>query len=153
MKKSFTLLEVLISTLILAFVFVAISNVINSLKTTKDTLKSKIEDKSDYLIKALYYDILNASEVNITNDGPDFVKLKLHTSNSLYKIPKPYVLWVVNRGDLIRIESPTPITSDKDYYTLDNFAKNVKIFKIYKKDKKYLIVVNKKFFEFYKGWE
>jgi len=152
MKKSFTLLEVLISTVILAFVFVAISSVITSLKRTQSTLASRLDDKKEYLIKTLYYDLANASEINITKtDNPETDELFLITKNSLYKIPMPYVKWIVRGGDLIRAESVDDF-NETEIFTIDKFAKNVKIFKIYKNNNKYLIFINREFFEF-KGRE
>ncbi|WP_457562464.1 PulJ/GspJ family protein [Caminibacter pacificus] len=147
MRKSFTLLEVLISTLLLAFVFVAMSNILTSLKRTESILQSKKEDKNDYLIKTLYYDIINADEINVSKTAnPKIDTITLRTFNSLYKIPKPYVKWVVYKGALIRAESVDNFKENVG--TIDKFAKNVKIFKIYKKDGKFLIFVNNKFFEF-----
>jgi len=153
MKKSFTLIEVLISVLILSFVFLAMDNILQMLKRTDDTLRSRVENLNEYMIKTLYYDLINAREVNVTSKSRDIDEIDIKTRNSLYEIPEPYVRWKVYKGMLIRIESPVPITSDKEYYTLDNFAKNVKIFKIYRKDEKYLVFVNKKFFEFLKGYD
>jgi len=150
MKKSFTLIEILISTLILSFVFIAISNILSSLKLTNKTLLGKVENKEEYLVKALYYDILNAKSIKVLHSqNPKIDLIKLTTTNSLYGYSKPFVMWIVARGNLIRVESIEK--NPAKYVTLDNFAKNIKIFKVYKKDGKYLVFINKKFFEFFKG--
>jgi len=159
MKKSFTLIEILISITILSVLFLALSNVIaylsnSSVFISKNYEKSKNNNR---FLKILYYDLLNADEVAIRNTK-NYSFVKLRTSNSLYRIPKPYVIWYVskNKNSLMRLESSKDINiTDKEDYYLDKFAQNVKIFKIYKKDGKYFVYLNKNkpiYFEMYKGF-
>jgi hypothetical protein len=145
MKKSFTLLELLISAMLLVFIFSAISNVINSLKISNKVFNQK----KNYLIRVLYYDILNATYINIKHITPDIDEVELITSNTLYNYANPKVIWYVKGGNLIRLEK---IKEKEMYYTLDSFQRNVKIFKIYRKNGKFLVFVNNKFFEFIKDF-
>ena len=133
MKKSFTLLELLISTMLLVFIFSAVSNVINSLKISNKVFNQK----RDYLVRVLYYDLLNAEYINIKHITPDIDEVELITSNTLYNYTNPKVIWYVKRGNLIRLEK---IKEKEIYYTLDSFQRNVKIFKIYRKNGKFLVL-------------
>jgi hypothetical protein len=149
MKKSFTLIELLIAVILLLFIFGAMTNLVNSLKRSDRLLKKRIENKQEYLIKTLYYDIVNSDFVKIKRINSNIDEIFMQTTNSLYKMYKPYVKWVVYDDMLIRAESADDFKSE--VFTLDNFLKNVKIFKIYKKNGKFLVFVNNKFFEFIKG--
>jgi len=149
MKKSFTFIELLISIILLMFIFSAVVNITDSLKKSNSILEKKIENIDEYVIKTLYYDVMNATSLKITHKSSNIDELYLQTSNSLYKIYMPYVKWVVYDNMLIRAESADDFKSE--VYTLDNFLKNVKIFKIYKKNGKFLVFINEKFFEFSKG--
>ena len=157
MKKSFTLLEVLISITISMFIFLAIFNIINSLKTTNKVLKKKLLNKNDLLVKTLYYDILNSKRIAVLKtDNPDFNRLYLFTSNSLYGYDRVFVTWVAVGKNLVRIESKDVINIPGTYQNLDRFAKDVKIFRIYKnKDKFFIFIRTKKdiYFEFEKGFK
>ncbi len=152
MKKSFTLLEVLISITISMFIFLAIFQTINSLKNTNKIFSEKIQNRNDMLVKTLYYDILNAKKMAITLTGDnDFNRLYLLTTNSLYGYEGlVFVVWCVVGNNLVRIESNDLISIPGTYKNLDRFAKDVKIFKIYKNKDRYFIFIKAKkemFFE------
>jgi type II secretory pathway component PulJ len=152
MKKSFTLLEVLISITISMFIFLAVFQIINSLKTSKAVFEKKISNKEGMLVKTLYYDILNAKKIAIVKSpNPKFIRLFLITSNSLYGFQRPYVVWVAEKNGLVRIEDKDVINLPGSYTHLDRFLKNVKIFKIYKNKSKYFVFIKSKkniYFEF-----
>jgi len=152
MKKSFTLLEVLISITLTVFIFTAIFEILHSLKITENSFLKKVHDKHDLFVKAIYYDLLNAKNIKIIKtQNPDVDKIYLQTSNSLYGFYEPYVVWVVKKGILFRIEDKDAINLPGDYKYFDEFAKDVKIFKIYKKDDKYFLFLKDKkniYFEF-----
>jgi len=155
MKKSFTLIELLISVLILSVLFFALSSFISSLKLSQNSIQKKFDSLKSDTLRVLYYDIINANNVTIENRG-DFVRVFMQTSNSFYNIAKPYVFWYVskNKNTLIRYESPKPFGLEKEFY-LDKFIQNVKIFKIYKNRGRYFIFLKAKkpiYFEFYKGF-
>ena len=155
-KAAFTLLEITITTILIFFMFILISKVLTSLENSyqKLSLNSNLNDKN--LIYLLYYDIFNATEVRIIHISFNKDILLLHTHNSLYKIPFPYVKWFIRKGKLYRIENPHPrIKNLLDWkkipiiFTIDKISNNkINIFKIYKKNKNYLIFINSIFFDF-----
>ncbi len=161
MKKSFTLIELIISVMLLSLLFFAMSKVILEFKSSIKNLNREYKNfyNNNLMIKVLYYDLLNASKLKIVKSkNPNFIRLYLQTSNSLYNIPNPYVVWYVSRNEnsLIRIEDTSPITlPNENFNFIDKFAENIKVFNIYKRKNKLLIFIkeNKKpiFFEMIKG--
>ena len=160
MKKSFTLIEIIISVMILSILFLAMSGVIKNLKITKEILEKNFVKSSqkDLMIKTLYYDLLNAESLKIIHSqNSDYDRIYLRTSNSLYRLIYPYVLWYVskNKNTLIRVESPYKIRLPNDnLFFSDKFDKNIKIFKIYKNKNKILIFIKTKeplYFEVFKA--
>jgi prepilin-type N-terminal cleavage/methylation domain-containing protein len=160
MKKSFTLIEILISIAILSVLFLALSNVISYLSNSSLFIKHKYQhtENSDRFLKVLYYDLLDADYINI-KQSKNYSFVKMRTTNSLYRIPKPYVIWYVskNGNSLMRLESPKDVnlSVEREYYYLDKFAQNVKIFKIYQKNGGYFVYFDNKkpiYYEMYKGF-
>ena len=161
MKKSFTLIEILISIIIVSILFLAMSNVINQFKGTKNTLKNEYlkNIQQSLITKVLYYDLLNAKSIKIINSKyKNFIQLYLQTKNSLYHFDMPYVVWYVskNNNTLMRIENKNKIKlPNNNAFFIDKFTNNIKIFKIYKKQDKLFIYlqIDKKplFFEMVKG--
>jgi len=158
MKKSFTLIEVLISIAIFSMLFLAMVNSIKNFDTTKKVLNSSYnkEYKNSILIKTLYNDILNAKYVKIKK-SKNFDEIYLKTTNSLYNFISPYVIWYVSKKDkaLIRVEDYKKDSLPNRFDNIDKFLDNVKIFKLYKNRGKYFVYIkaNKAiYFEFYKGF-
>ena len=154
MKKGWTLIEILISISILSVLFLAMSNIIGNLKISKNFLKSNLKKskKEELLIKTVYSDIINAKEIKILNTSKNYIRLILKTSNSLYDLINPDVIWYVskNGNTLIRAESYLKIKNNNFYYA-DKFTQNVKKFKIFKKNRKYFVYIKSIkpiFFEF-----
>ncbi len=147
MKKSFTLIEIIISIMILSILFLAMSGVIKNLKITKEILEKNFlkSSKKELMIKTLYYDLLNAKSIKIVHSlNFDYDRIYLITSNSLYHLIYPNVLWYVskNKNTLIRIESPYKITlPNTNLFFADKFEQKVKIFKIYKHKNKFLVFI------------
>jgi len=159
MKKSFTLIEVLVSITILSIIVVVMSQVISSVRISKDILQTTYKQSQQYdlAVKLLYNDIVNAGYINIVNDNKNYSILEIRTKNSIYNIPYPYVLYYVSKKNntLIRLSSAHPISIPVTY-EFENFyilplLNKVKIFKIYSKSNKYLIYLQKNkpfYFEF-----
>jgi len=147
MKKSFTLIEVMISIIIFSMLFLVMTNIIKNIDSSKKILK-KYANKKDYLVKVLYNDILNAFSIEVIHTKyPDFDRLKVFTTNCFYS-DVCYVLWYVskNQNALIRRE----YINKTRLLNSDIFKKNVKIFKIYRKNGKDFIFIKSKrviFFE------
>jgi type II secretory pathway pseudopilin PulG len=146
-RGGFTLLEILISTLLLLFLFVVMGNVLKSLGRGAKLLSSKVENRDTFLINLLYYDLFNADKIEVhPTSNPQIDTLLLHTRNSLYQIPFPYVKWVVKRGRLYRLESPTGWNSPLPF-TIDQISPKISTFKLYSQGNRYLIFANSRFFE------
>lgn len=149
MKKSFTLLEVLISIFLLSLIVTFLSQSMSSLEINRDFFSKKnIQSKQNYEItKVLYDDILTAKSLNFKN-YKDYAILYLNTQNSLYNIDYPYVIWYVAKKNdtLCRIESIQKFTlplNNEDIYkiNLSKIKKECKKFNIYaSKDKKNIIL-------------
>ena len=150
MKKSFTLIEIIISVMILSVLFFAMSGVLKNLKITKEILEKNFAKSSqkELMIKTLYYDLLNAESLKIIHSqNSDYDRIYLRTSNSLYHLIYPNVLWYVskNKNSLIRVESPYKIRLPNDnLFFMDKFEHKVKIFKIYKNKNKILLFIKTK---------
>ncbi len=150
MKKSFTLIEIIISVMILSILFFAMSGVLKNLKITKEILEKNFVKSSqkELMIKTLYYDLLNAQSVKIVHSpNSDFDRVYIVTSNSLYRLIYPDVLWYVskNKNSLIRVESPYEITlPNENLFFMDKFEQKVKIFKIYKNQNKIFVFIKTK---------
>ena len=135
MKKSFTLIEVMISVIIFSMLFLVMSNVIKNLNVTKHFLE-KYSNKKDYVVKVLYNDILNSYKIDVIHTKyPNFDRVKLFTTNCFYN-DVCNVLWYVskNQNRLIR----------KEGINSDIFKKDLKIFKIYRNKGKDLIFIKAK---------
>ena len=150
MKKSFTLIEIIISVMILSILFFAMSGVLKNLKITKEILEKNFVKSSqkELMIKTLYYDLLNAQSVKIVHSpNSDFDRVYIVTSNSLYRLIYPDVLWYVskNKNSLIRVESPYEITlPNENLFFMDKFEQKVRIFKIYKNQNKIFVFIKTK---------
>ena len=122
MKKAFTLVEVMVSIVLLGIMFTYIYGTINSVKKQNNhyiekSNKIKKEAKILYLINM---DIAQAiGTISVTNrEKYDVVQFK--TKNSIYDIIEPNVIYLVSKKDnaLIRIESVNSLNFDnKDQLT------------------------------------
>ncbi len=111
MNRAFTLIEIMVSLVILSMIFLAFSSLTNSLTKTERSLASLSQEKLSRtkIVKTLYEDFLLAKEVFIKNYD-SYAVLRLKTSNSLYDMETPYVTWYVSATEnaLCRMESPRP---------------------------------------------
>jgi len=157
MKKSFSLIELLISITIFSFVYLVMSNIITELKTSENFIKHNYKkfDYKEKILKTLYMDMLNATYFKIVKRNNTFSTIYLRTTNSLYNLSYPFVVWyVTGSGNLIRVESLNKrfLPLEKIGYLYD-FGK-VKIFRIYQNKNKFFVFYKHYkplYFEFYKG--
>jgi len=148
MRRTFTLIEILIAVLILSFLFMAMSRLLQQSKTVQNIMErsSARYTQKHRVATVLYHDLLQADTITI-EPSPDenYCRLFLRTANSLYDIVEPYVVWYVStrRDALIRVESFDPIRlPDPQLFYLDRFAKNVRIFRIYRNDQKLFVYID-----------
>jgi len=145
MKKAFSLIEVLISIILFGIVYLTITNILSYLKSSNSFLKDFYYnfDKNEKILKTLYLDLLKASSIKIVKKNKNSSTLYITTNNSLYNLSYVYVVWYVNKGRLIRVESLNKrlLPLDKIGYMYD-FGE-VKIFRVFRN--------KNRFFVFYKN--
>ncbi len=148
MRRSFTLLEILIAVAILSMLFLAMSYILGQAKSVQKLLErsSRYGVKKNILVKVLYNDLLQAQSIRIEKSPEkNYCRVFIRTANSLYDIIEPYVVWYVskNQKSLMRAESYNPIALPNDeLFYLDRFAKNVQVFRIYQKGEKLFVYID-----------
>ncbi|SFV60173.1 hypothetical protein MNB_SV-12-1021 [hydrothermal vent metagenome] len=147
-KNGFTLLEVLISIMLLSLVLMALYKSAEILRASNKNLFSHLERTSDTLkgSKTLYMDILQ-SDGNITiNTDKKFHRLIIgNTQHSLYGLDKSKVTWIVYKENntLIRVEGRKyniPLKTEENV-AVDVISENMELFKIYRGKKPENILV------------
>ena len=159
MRKAFTLIEVLIATMLLAIVLTGLYSVLDtqrrSVKIIKKSLDKSVEQ--DRAVMVLYNDILKSDgKISINKSERDTICIE-STANSLYGLDIAKVCWLVLKdGDsLARVEGndyKLPLGLE-NRVEVDIVAKGVKLFDIYRDTKSgnYLVVMqelNKEPFSF-----
>ena len=141
-KKSFTLIEVLISISILFLVFVFIYSQFNlaQLSTKKTTLIEKQTTNRAKLIQLLYNDFITSKNINPrSGKSYDTFIESFSSENSLYGIDKPFIKYAVTtspKGNiLVRLESASQhidLENQSGNFYIDVVLDNVKFFKVLK---------------------
>jgi prepilin-type N-terminal cleavage/methylation domain-containing protein len=148
MKKAFTLIEMMISTVLLGLIFTFIYKAIDELKYSNSFFANKFEnmEKTTKLIKVLKDDIFLAKNITLKQTNKNQTILTLNkTANTLHNIHIPYVVWKISGNNLLRIESTKefklPLNEEKlQNVYIDLVMENIESFKMYKsKDQKTLL--------------
>ncbi len=138
-KKGFTLIEVIISIILLSLVLMALYKSAEILRKSNIQLFEYLQKSTKSLkgTKTLFTDLIH-SDYNITIDTKEkFHRLTLaSTRNSLYGEEKVKVVWLVhkNNNTLLRLEGTQydiPLKSEQ-HVEVDVIAQNIELFKIYK---------------------
>ena len=162
MKKAFTLVEVIISVILLGLIVTFIYKALENMQTSNQIFKnrSKELEKEEKIIKLLYEDILEADYIKITG-GKKYKAVELKTNSSLYNISKPKVLWFVSnyKSTLTRAESTKlPLNYENRFLShITKIKENCETFVVKRSNKKDKILIYIKFknekpivFEFFK---
>ena len=142
MKHSaFTLMELLVSVVLIALITLFMYGAIASSKTTGKTLSrhGSMEHNRTLLYELFYRDLLEALWVKpLPTQNKRFTVVQMQTRNSLYDIAAPRVTYYVNAQSkqLIRLESSREIRlpvgyDDGPYIHADIMAGEVKDFNLY----------------------
>lgn len=143
-KRAFTLVEVMVSIVLLGLIFTYLSSTINSVKQQNNHYieKSDLLQKEKDIFLLINLDIAQAiGEVSISKQGRyDLIQLK--SKNSLYQIIEPNITYFISKKDnaLIRVESLATFDfKDKDqlsrtFLYADILADNIQSFKAGSKD-------------------
>lgn len=144
MRKAFTLIELLISVVLIALMMTFLYNAMGILKSSTDSFSKKnvkLKER-DFLFTTLHRDIFESREAKtISTQNKDYDILQLKTNNSFYDLIHPYVTYIVAKEDkkFLRLESheaiQIPILAEKAYEVFaDVLAKEVEIFRVYGKN-------------------
>ncbi len=126
MRHAFTLMELMISIVLIVLISLFLFGAIASSKLSNDTLMkhtAKEQLRSD-LFELFYRDIMEALSIKIIETKEQKYRvLQMQTGNSLYEIASPYVTYFVHSQTkmLTRLESAREITLPVAY-EMENFV-------------------------------
>lgn len=144
MRKAFTLIELMISIMILTILMLFLYKSYAALNKSNSLLLEEVQkiSKVELLKEVVYKDFsvarsaeTNATVVTILNQSKIEDVVFLQTSNSIHKRINPYVAYIVKDSSLYRLESlkpfkEYPLVADSEFFA-DELGK-VKSFRVYK---------------------
>jgi len=153
MKPAFTLIEVIISLVLLSMIIVFSYKAIDGLKKSngfyqkrfdKEVIKYKIK-------KELFYDIFGSFSISVKK-GSHYDTLDIVSDNSNFGIIRPHIRYEVKDKTLYRVESPRNFPKRVDegflkYIKFEIVLKNVKKFKAFVSSSGVLIRLNDMIYE------
>lgn len=136
MKKAFTLIELMISIILLSIIVTFLYQAVAQLQHSNQRLvvRAGEVDRREDLLKLLYNDFINARALSWREKLTQTDEIVLQTSNSLYDMSEPYVHYRVypDEKSLRRIESPAEALDFKrSVFRFDTVLQGVDSFKVY----------------------
>jgi prepilin-type N-terminal cleavage/methylation domain-containing protein len=140
-RSAFTLIEMLISVVILSIILIFLYNTLSNLKLSNSFFEKKVDELAfkERFYKTLYLDISMSKKASlqIHSISKEFDTLIFQTSHSLHQRVMPYIAYIIKEKTLYRIESLKPIS-----YPIENLENSISIdeigifenFRVYKKD-------------------
>jgi prepilin-type N-terminal cleavage/methylation domain-containing protein len=149
-KKAFTLIEVLISIVLVGLILPPLYKLISLMNDSNNQIYKYVKKQNTQtdIIDTLYLDILS-SDGNISVNKDDFDRLCIrHTKNSLYGKPLSQVCWAVLKSNnrLVRIEGKEfklPLELN-DQVHIDSTLSHLEIFDIYRTSSDILVILKQK---------
>lgn len=146
MRKAFTLVELMISVLLLSLIVTFLYQSVAQLQTSNMQFLKKTDQLKvrESLLELLYNDFINASFVQWIERENDYDVILMQTNNSFHDMSQPFVMYKVYKEDahLKRIESPVEKTDfNNNIFRFNDIIENVKSFKVYENKGHYLIYV------------
>ncbi len=150
-KKAFSLVELIISVLLLGIIVTFLYSTVSNLERTNKIFAAneKALSEKEKIVDLLYDDIFTANSLKIT--GLEYTLTSMQTNNSLFDIAQPYVTWLVSRekNTLLRFESTKKFeninSQNSDYFHISKVGENCEVFKVYQSNKKENILIHIKF--------
>ncbi len=141
-KKAFTLIELIISIILLSIIVMFLYATVSNLERTNKIFAAneKALQEREKVITVLYDDIFTAN--TLTLKGHDDTLVSMQTKNSLFDIQEPYVTWLVSKekNTLLRFESIFPFekmnSDNASYYHISKIGENCELFKVFQSKKK-----------------
>ncbi len=146
-SRAFTLIEVLISIMLLGVIMMALFPVVSTMRESNGQLHTYLKKakKVTKSTKVLYLDILS-SDGNLTISRDEYSRLCLEqTANSLYGLSLARVCWLVlkEKNTLVRVEGngyrlPTRL---EDKVEVDPVIEHIEQFDLYHQKDKVLVIL------------
>ncbi|WP_457748068.1 prepilin-type N-terminal cleavage/methylation domain-containing protein [Sulfurimonas sp.] len=143
MRKAFTLIELMISIMILSIIMLFLYKSYSELNLANKVYKeeSLSLQKTATLKKSIYLDISLAlyKSISISNVDKQTDTLFMQSTHSLHRRINPYIVYVVNNSKLYRVESFKKLQEypfDNDAVFDVDYIGKVKIFRVYKSQNK-----------------
>ena len=154
MKKAFTLIELMISIMILSILMIFLYKSYSSLNISNKKYSNEVQKiKNIELIKkTIYLDFTLSAfkSIKILNQSKTEDVIFMQSSNSIHDRINPYIAYLVKAKKLYRLESLKPfkfypLSVDSEFET--DFLGKVKNFRVYQNDKnstssKYLVDID-----------
>jgi prepilin-type N-terminal cleavage/methylation domain-containing protein len=148
LKGAFTLLEVIISIMLLSLVLMALYRSADILRQSNKNLFKHLQHSSDIIKGAntLYMDLLESDGHITILDRKKFHRLIIeNTKHSLYGLYKAQITWLIYKDNntLLRIEGSEyklPLRDNKNV-AIDKVSDNIELFNIYRNKKKSKVLV------------
>ncbi len=146
MRKAFTLVELMISVLLLSLIVTFLYQSVAQLQSSNMQFLKKTDQLQvrEALLEVLYNDFINASFVKWIEKENNYDVILMQTNNSFHDMSQPFVTYKVyneNKG-LKRIESPLEKTDFiNNVFKFNDIIDEVKYFKVYENKGHYLIYV------------
>ena len=133
-RKAFTLVEIIIAIAVFSIAVFVMYGVLSQIKKQKETFYKKYE-KTNRLVelkRVIYQDFTNARDIK-TDAKKDIALFK--STNSLYGITNPYILYILKNSTLYRVEYIKKLNTnlrgiDTRYLRVLTLLKKCKSFKI-----------------------
>ncbi len=113
MKRAFTLVEIMVSVVLLGLISMFVSSAIQQTKKNNRVFETqtKRDNKLEKAVDTIYADISQSKSISIDTQK-HYSTLHVKSKNSLYGISEPHIVWLVlkKNNTLVRLESARKIT-------------------------------------------